>query len=437
MILNERLFDIPEIYTKKLTEAITDSPDVVNLARGDSEFATPNLVTEYLSRIILDDGDYESDINKPVGRWTHYEKESGSTRLINSIKKKYINEAGLSLGSSNILVTQGGMNAIFYALYTILNVGDEIIVCDPAYIAYESICSYILKGIKVCRYKLFQSENYNFDYNRLAAITNERTKALIISSPYNPCGRVYSYDELAELMEYCKLKEIFLVHDENHEKEVYDGFVHYPVSIFDKDFSNSILLNSFSRLGMGGWRIGWMVAQKRIIDAAVRVHAFVNMTCNTFVQETAAYALDNYAKLGFADRFFGYKKKRDKLVSFFNRISGIECPVPEGTCYLFPSIIEFYIKNKEIMLMFIKNSEWFVGLSDVRRNHEEMMISKWKSYVVYLYFLLFLKVGVLPGCCYGEHSDNNIRLSFSVRDEAIDEAIIRMQKLCGRGGSVE
>ena len=433
MKINKKLFMIPEVFTKTLTEAIKDSPNIINLARGDSEFATPQMVTRYLSKIILDDGDYKSDINIPIGRWTHYEKESGSIHLRNSIIRKYHLESGLDISVNNVLVTHGGMNAIFYAFSAVLVPEDEIIVFDPAYIAYEPICGYILHNVKVRRMPLLQEENYDINYVRLSNMISDRTKAIIFTSPYNPCGRVYTYEQISELMSFCHRNNIFLIHDENHEKEVYDGNIHYPVSIFNKDFSHSILLNSFSRLGMGGWRVGWMVANEQIIAASQRLHAFVNMTCNTFVQEAAAFALDHYSKLGFDEKFLNYKMKRDKLIAFFEKIPGIECLVPEGTCYIFPRITDFYNENRKIMLNKIMNSSWFSSLSKDKKEYEEKMIGKWKSYLIYLYFLLELKVGIIPGCCYGNNSDNNIRISFSVRDEAISEGLSRMNKLTVEG----
>jgi aspartate/methionine/tyrosine aminotransferase len=429
MNINKQLFAIPEIFTKVFTEAIKETSDVINLARGDSEFATPRPVTEYLSSIFLDDGDYKRDINSPIGRWTHYEKELGSVHLRKSIAQKYQDESNLNIGTNNILVTQGGMNAIFYACYSLLLPGDEIIICDPAYIAYEPICGYIIRDVKVRRLTLVYEENYNINYERLRNLISDSTKAIIITSPYNPCGRVYAHEQLFELMEFCRKKGIFVIHDENHEKEIYDGHTHYPISIFDNNFSHSILLNSFSRLGMGGWRVGWMIANEQVITAAQRLHAFVNMTCNTFVQEAAAYALDNYSKLGLQEKFLGYKNKRDKLVDFFSDVQGIDCIVPEGTCYMFPDISQYYNNNRENIEKSVKNSEWFLSLSKEKQIQEAKMMSKRKSYSIYLYFLVYLKVGILPGCCYGENSDNNIRISFSVRDEAINEAIIRMRKL--------
>lgn len=429
MQVNNKLLEIPEIFTKKLTEALKESPDVVNLARGDSEFATPKSVVEYLSNIILDDGDYAVNINTPVGKWTHYEKESGSTHLKTAIANKYYSESGLKIKSNNILITQGGMNAIFYAFYSCLLPGDEIIVFDPAYIAYESIGNYIMHNIIVKRFSLVQHENYDIDYDKLKKHLSPKTKAIILTSPYNPCGRVYKKEQLLELMNFCKANDIIVIHDENHEKEVYGTNVHYPISIFDETLSSSILLNSFSRLGMGGWRIGWMVACDPIIKAASRLHAFVNMTCNTFVQEAAAFTLDNYSTLGFEEKFLNYENKRNKLVSFFKNIKGIICTVPEGTCYLFPLIDDFYNEHKNLMLDSVFQSKWFNDLSNDRKQYEKDMINTWKSYLVYLFFLLEIKVGILPGCCYGNNSDNNIRVSFSVRDEAIDEAIKRMKKL--------
>ena len=427
--INNHLLDVPYIYTKRITEAIKSNKSVINLARGDSEFITPYPITDYLKKIIDEPGEGLSNFNKPVGMWTHYEKEGGSLHLKRSISQKYLKESNLKVSSDNILVTHGGMNAIFYSLMSILTSEDEVIIFDPAYIAYYPICSFLLSGVKVVRFPIYQHNDFEIDYQLLENVITKRTKAVIFTSPYNPCGKVYSYDSIKKLFLFCEKHDLFLIHDENHEKEIYDGYIHYPAMIFDINKDRTILLNSMSRLGMGGWRIGWMIANETIINAAKTVHAYVNMTCNTFVQECAAYALDHYDDLGLDLIFERYSKKRIKLCDFLNSIEGIECFVPQGTCYLFPSIKKFYTLNSEKILHEIKNSMWYNSLDSDNRLVEDRNILKYKSYAVYLFLLLKYYVGVLPGCCYGEQSDDHIRLSFSVKEEAIDEAINRLSAL--------
>ncbi len=426
--INEKLLQIPKIYTKKITEAIKENRDAVNLARGDSEFITPAPVTDYLKHIIDDPGPH-GGFNDPVGKWTHYEKEAGSEHLRRSVCEKYARESGLSFTKEQVLVTHGGMNAIFYAFLSLLTEGDEILVFDPAYIAYEPIGAFLLQGVTVKRFPLSEKEGYEIDLKKLGEAVTPHTKAIVFTSPYNPCGKVYSYEAVGALSRFCREREIYLIHDENHEKEMYDGNRHYPAAMFDPDLSHTVLLNSMSRLGMGGWRVGWMIANPRIIRAATNVNAYVNMTCNTFVQECAAFALDNYGTLGYDGIFAHYGEKRDKLYAFLTGIRGITCFRPQGTCYLFPDVGEFFALHRDEIFSVIFKSDWFLALGEQEREREREQAGSSVSYAVYLYFLLRFKVGVLPGCCYGPASDSHIRLSVSVKEQAIDEAIRRLSPL--------
>jgi len=231
------------------------------------------------------------------------------------------------------------------------------------------------------------------------------------------------------LSSFCEEKQIYLIHDENHEKEVYDNNVHFPAIFFDPKMAYTICLNSMSRLGMGGWRIGWMIANPTIIKAATSMHAYVNMTCNTFVQETAAYALEHYSDLDFDSVFKRYSNKRTQLHTVLNKIEGFDCKLPEGTCYLFPNIKMFYDNNLLEIKKKIFESKWYLELSATEKIRENELINNSVSYSVYLYLLLNFKVGVLPGCCYGPGSDHHIRLSFSVKQAAIDEAIERLRTI--------
>lgn len=429
LTINKKMLEIPVIYSKRITEAIKSDPTVVNLARGDSEFITPKAITDYLKSIIDDEGEHIDDINKPIGKWTHYEKESGSVNLKNAIINKYYNESQINIEKGNILITHGGMNAIFYALTAIAEEGDEILIFDPAYIAYYPITNYLLHGIDVKRICLYQSSDYRIDFDELSQLVTRRTKAIVFTSPYNPSGRVYTLDEISQLSSFCKKKHIYLIHDENHEKEVYDDNVHFPAILFDQKMEYTLCLNSMSRLGMGGWRVGWIIANPQIIKAATSIHAYVNMTCNTFVQETAAYALAHYSELGIDTIFEQYSRKRVCLHDALNRIEGVECKLPEGTCYLFPDIKAFFYKNVLDIKKTIFESKWYLGLSQSEKTKENELIDNSVSYNVYLYLLVKYKVGVLPGCCYGPGSDDHIRLSFSVKKAAIDEAIERLKPI--------
>lgn len=429
--INEQILKVPVPYTKNLTESIKDNKDVINLARGDSEFQTPEKVIRYLTEILPDPGEKTTDYNSSLGKWTHYEKEKGSKRLREAIARKYKRESSLDVDPDCILITQGGMNAIFYSFLSIVNPGDEIIVPDPCYVAYDPISNYIIPGIKGVRIKLKEENDFILTPDQLDELKTEKTKALILTSPLNPTGSLYSKENLQAIMEWGIKNDVFIIHDENHEKEMYDGNVHYPISLFDEGREHSILLNSFSRLGMGGWRLGWMIGPKNVIKAASMAHAYVNMTCNTFVQEAGAYTLDNYESLGYKEIFKGYQDKRDIMVSSLNQLDGFKCTLPKCTCYAFPNIRAFYEKYKDSIVPFVKEQIEIKNKdkSEKTKKTELDLVNSSISYTVHKYLLYKAGVGVIPGIAYGPMSDDYVRFSFSVKKEAVIEGMRRLKEM--------
>lgn len=420
--INYKILDVPVVYTKELTEGIKDNKSVVNLARGDSEFQTPMPIIDYLCKILPDQGEGLDDFNTPVGKWTHYEKGKGSKRLRSAIARKYKRESGIEISEDCILVTQGGMNAIYTSFLAVMSQGDEILIPDPCYVAYDPIANFIMPNVKGRRIKLEESNDFLLTLEQLDAARTERTKAVILTSPLNPTGSLYDRKTLGEIMEWGIRNDIFIIHDENHEKEIYDGHVHYPISIYDPQGEHSILLNSLSRLGMGGWRLGWIIAPKRVIQAAAMAHSYINMTCNTFVQEAGVFVLDNYESLGFDEIFREYAEKRNLLVGALNSMDGFRCRIPKSTCYAFPNIRAFYEKYSHRIKPVLENV-----LKKQSFDGETELAGRSLSYAVYKYLLVEAGVGVIPGIAYGPGSDDYVRFSFSVKKDAVLEGIKRLR----------
>jgi aspartate aminotransferase len=435
--INEKLDSVPLVYTKKITESIKDDPEVVNLSRGESEFQAPVPIIDYLTGILSGNhaqgSSTDAGTDVDTGQWMRYGKTRGSMRLREAIARKYQRESGLTIDPRGILITQGGTNAIFTAFLAISNPGDEILIPDPAYSPYDPMVNHAIPGIKGKRVALEEADGFILTARSLDRAKTPQTKGLILTSPLNPTGTVYSKDQTREVMEWGLKNDVYIIHDENHEKEVYDGHKHYPISIYDPEFKNSVLLNSFSRLGMGGWRLGWMVASPRTIQAAETLHLYINMSCNSFVQEAGAYTLDNYEQLGFSHYFHLYRQKRDYLVKELNQLEGFSCPSPAGTCYAFPNVQKFYQKHKTRILETVaerlqkKESGPDPTGDDLHRQLELVKTSV--SFAVHKYLLYAAGVGVIPGIAYGNSGDNCIRFSFSVKQEILEEAIRRLKKM--------
>jgi len=411
--VNKRILSVPMVYTKKVTESIKDDPEVINLGRGESEFQPPQLVRNALCRIV-NEGE----------KWMKYGKTNGSKNLREAISRKYKREANLEIDPDWVLVTQGGTNALYLAFLGITNPGDEILIPDPCYVHYEPAICHSLREIKGIRLPLPPENHFFPSSSLLDSYKNPQTKAFIMTSPLNPTGTIYNRSEIEEMVSWAKENDIFLIHDENHEKECYDNNVHYPVSIFDHEFKNTILINSFSRLGMGGWRLGWIVANPKVIEAASMGLLYVNMSCNSFVQETGAYVLDHYDELGFSNYFNHYREKRDIMVKKLNCLNQVSCSLPQGTCYAFPNIRELYNNNKEKILYLVRKK-----IKNNSTEEEKLWLENSVSFAIHKFFLLFAKVGVIPGISYGKSGDDFVRMSFSVKQEEVVESMNRLEKI--------
>lgn len=346
--------------------------NIISFAAGEPDFDT--------DKRIIDEA-YASMLKGE----THYTSSLGLYELRERIAEKVNNENNIPAGSENVIIIPTKF-AIYAALISIIEYNDEVLIHDPYWVSYESQVK--LTGAKPIFFRL--TEHFSLDIEDLTSKISSRTKAIIINTPNNPTGAVFSRDEIKALVDLARDYNLYIISDEIYEKLIYEGEHVSPASY---DPERVIVVNGFSKaFAMTGWRIGYAVANKNIIG---RMEKFVQhtLTClPAFIQRAAVKALDLGAEI-YEKYREEYRRRRDFLISELNNINNLEITKPMGTFYLFP-------KYKINM-----NSEDLAKLLLERE-----------------------KVLVVPGSSFGKNGEYHFRISFATSMSSLREGAKRIQE---------
>lgn len=409
--INQNISKIPFYLTKKISEGAAAEPSAINLSRGQAGFLPPLEIYEETKRLI----------NPKDKTFFRYEKAAGSIELRKSISKWYKEYFNLDISPDYIVITVGGTGGITLALQSLTNLGDQIIIPDPSYPFYMLSAKYGLENRDIKRVAI---GNEKLTKEKLAPLIEKNTKVVIITSSHNPTGAVYDKETLKGLVGLAEEKDFFILCDENHFPEIYDGKKHLPITLFDKKRKYTVLLGSLSRFALQGERIGWAILPEEPKDFAGKFAAH-SPFANTSAQKLALYFFDNYEKLNFDKYFKDYEEKRNWFIPELNKIDGFECPIPEGTSYTFVNIKKFVDKNEEKLKELVKEESKKRKVSE-----EDIKLSlEYKSILVHKFLLYCIGVGSVPGIAYGPASDAYLRFTFSVDRADIEEAVKRMKNI--------
>lgn len=309
----------------------------------------------------------------------------------------HLSRQKINYGQSEILVTAGSIEAMTVALMTVTMPGDEVIVFDPSYTAYDSIIT--LAGCVSVHVNLDEENGWSFDLNKLKKVINKKTKAIVVCNPNNPTGTMFSKNQLIEIGELALENGLFVITDEVYKEFVYDngGMPAFSLAEIDKYKKNLISIFSFSKsYAMTGWRIGYLCASVEVINEALKIHdCFVN--CAPVISQYAAMAALEMENDDRKSVFEGYAESRklictrlDKLARFFSYVK------PTGTYYIFPKLLGN------------KNSEDFA----------KDLLSK-------------THVALVPGIAFGKNGEEHVRLSFGGKKDGINAAFDRIEKYFG------
>lgn len=352
--------------------------NIVHLEIGEPDFDTPKNVIE-------------AGVNALRNGYTHYGPAPGLPQLRESIAsyvKKYKN---VDTNIDEIVVVPGGKPIMFFTIMALTNPGDEVIYPNPGFPIYESVIKFV-GGVPVPM-PLKEENDFRIDIEDLKKKITDKTKLVIINSPANPTGGVFTPDDIRNIADLVRGKGIFVLSDEIYDRVVYEGT---PLSIATlpgmKDYT--IILDGFSKTyAMTGWRLGYGIMHKEIAARISQLMVNSNSCTAAFTQMAGVEALegpqDDVAKM-----VAEFRKRRDVIVKGLNSIKGIKCALPQGAFYAFPNITGTGLKSKELADYLLENAN----------------------------------VAVLGGTAFGEYGEGYLRMSYANSIENIEKALDRIGK---------
>jgi aminotransferase len=297
----------------------------INLAQGFPDFSAPEALKEAAREAIT------HDFNQYAITW-------GAKPLRDAIARKYARTYGLELDpEAEITVCCGSTEGMIASLIAVTNPGDEVVIFEPFYENYgpdTKLCGAIPRHVKL------RPPDWTFDPDELRRAFSPRTKAIILNSPNNPTGKVFSRAELELIGNLCEEFDALAITDEIYEHIVYDGEQHIPIATLPGFRRRSILVNSMSKtFSVTGWRVGWVIAPPDLSDSIRKVHDFLTVGAAAPLQEASAAALtfpdDYYQKLAME-----YSERREMILQILEK-AGFRCYRPHGAYYVMTDISNF------------------------------------------------------------------------------------------------
>lgn len=369
--------------TAKAKELKQQGYNVIGLGAGEPDFNTPEYIID-AAKQAMDEGQ------------TKYTPAGGVAELKNQIIEKFKNDNGIEYSAAQITVSTGAKHALYNLFQVIVDQDDEVIVPAPYWVSYPEQIK--LAGGKPVYIDGKEANNFKITPEQLEQAITERTKAVIINSPSNPTGMMYSGEELEKLGEICLKHEILIVSDEIYEKLIYTDQPHVSIASISNELKEqTVIINGVSKShAMTGWRIGYAAGPKEIIKAMTDLASHSTSNPTSIAQYAAIEAYQNdedpteELKKIFSERL-------DVFYELITEIPGFSCVKPEGAFYLFPNAIETARMNG-----FSTVDEWVEALLE-----EE-------------------KVALVPGSGFG--SPDNVRLSYALSIEDLKEAAARIKR---------
>ena len=362
---------------------------VIGFGAGEPDFPTPS----YIVQAAVDAA------TNPINH--RYTPTPGLPELREAIVKKTLRDSNYVITADQVLVTNGGKQAVYQAFATIINPGDEVILPAPYWTTYPE-CIKLAGGTTV---EVFadETQNYLVTVAQLEAARTQKTKALLFCSPSNPTGSVYSPDQVKAIGEWALEHGIWIISDEIYEHLLYDGATAPSIPVVVPEIANhTIILNGVAKTyAMTGWRVGWMIGPKDVIKAATNLQSHLSSNVSNVSQRAAIAALTGdltaVHEMGVA-----FDRRRKLIVGLLNEIPGIVCPTPTGAFYVYPSV-------KGILGKTIRGKVPHTSADLATLILEEA------------------EVAAVPGEAFGP--SGYLRFSYALSDADIVEGIARVKKL--------
>ncbi|WP_188205995.1 pyridoxal phosphate-dependent aminotransferase [Alkalibacillus aidingensis] len=369
--------------TSKAKALKEEGHDVIGLGAGEPDFNTPSYIID-AAKAAMDEGK------------TKYTASGGLPELKQAIIDKFTRDQGLKYQANEIIVTTGAKHALYTLFQVLLNRGDEVIVPIPYWVSYPEQIK-LAEGQPV--YVTASEENsFKLTPKQLEESITEYTKAVILNSPSNPTGVLYSKDELEALGEVALKHNLYIVSDEIYEKLIYGDKEHQSIAaISDELKDHTIIINGVSKShSMTGWRIGYAAGHESIIQAMTNLasHATSNPTS---IAQYAAIAAYQHSEEEINQMKVAFEERLNKLYNWILEIPNLSCVKPDGAFYLFPNVKTIVERSP-----FDSTDEWVKQLLE-----EE-------------------KLAIVPGSGFG--AEDNVRLSYATSLDQLEEAAKRLKR---------
>jgi aspartate aminotransferase len=361
--------------------------DVISFAAGEPDFPTPDHI-KIAGKKAIDD-------NK-----TYYTPASGINELKDLVVQKFKTDNELSYETAEISINCGAKHSVFNALAVLVEEGDEVIIPTPYWVSYSEMVR--ICGAEPVFIPTTEESGFKISSADLKKNIGRRSRVLLLNSPCNPTGAVYSRDEIFEIARVLEEMNIIVVSDEIYEKILYDGNEHVSIASYSEKMKRkTVVINGMSKAySMTGWRIGYTAGPKEIIAAVNKLqgHTSGNPTSISQWASLAGLGQDNSFINGWVAEF---KKRKEYIVTELNRIEGVACTNPGGAFYVFPSVHS--LLGRSFNGKRVKDSEDLA-----------------------YYLLEEGRIAVVPGKAFG--AEGYIRISFATSMENIAEGMKRFER---------
>lgn len=362
---------------------------VIGFGAGEPDFPTPAPIV---------DAAIAAAKNPAMHR---YSPTNGLPALREAIAAKTLRDSKFDVDPVNVLVTNGGKQALYNTFATLLDPGDEVIVIAPYWTTYPEAIA--LAGGKTVVVMTDETSGYRATVDQLQSALTSKTKILLMVSPSNPTGAVYSPAQLKEIGDWAVKNDLWVVTDEIYEHLVYGDAKFASMPVLNPELTDKcVIINGVAKTyAMTGWRVGWMIGPKDVIKAATNLQSHATSNVNNIAQAAALAAVAGDLT-AVEEMKSAFDRRRKLIVAELNKVNGFNCPMPEGAFYAYPSVKD--VIGKTI-------------------NGKQVTSSAELAAII----LDEVEVAVVPGEAFG--TPGYLRLSYALGDADIAEGVARIQKL--------
>lgn len=371
---------VPWSAIRKIFDMCIGVDDLVKFTVGEPDFATQPNVIEAAHQAML------------RGE-TKYTSNRGVIELRRAISEAARKKKNVDIDpETEVIVTNGGMQALFMSMKALLNPGDEIIIGAPYFTNYLSqvlMCDAVPKFVQ-----LREEDGFIMTVDALRAAITDKTKAVLLNSPSNPLGSVIDRESLEGLAQVIKENNLYVITDEVYQDYIYDDDVKFcSIASLEGMKERSIIVDSCSKaFAMTGWRVGYAAGPAHIIDLMVKQQEGMASCVNAPAQYAALEAITN-TEQAVSDMIQTFRRRRDLFVEGINNIDGLSCVKPKGAFYLFVNIKKTGLTSDEFAVRLLREA----------------------------------KVGVIPGSGFGDEGEGYVRISYVVSEDDIREGLKRIE----------